>query len=300
MISICIPVYNVDVCALADELNKQLECNNIKGEIIILDDGSNNEIRAINLQTASYSNVRYIEQDNLGRAKTRNRLASLANFNKLVFLDGDCMVDSDFIANYTAPNTCKIPLIIGGLAYEAKPEKKELWLRWNYGRKREATIKYNENALSFLSSNFMIDKALFESIRFDEEVIGYGHEDTLFGIQLRRRSIPFHQINNPVIHLGLEPCHQFLSKTKESINNLWLIYKRTQVVELENNRMIKLLKSNIPQFVTKFISSLYNLSEATITRILSEIYPSIFIFDLYKMLYIFHLKYTLASKNTHK
>lgn len=292
MLSVCIPVYNVDVRELVGELVRQFIDTHIEGEVIVLDDGSNNQYRKKNIRLADLKYVRYYEQNNRGRAKTRNQLAEYAVFDKLVFIDGDCMVPSNYITTYTQPSNYAHKLVIGGLSYASKTPERQLRLRWNYGRKREATIKYDDKSISFLSSNFMIDSTLFQSIKFDEKIIGYGNEDTLFGIQLRRLQIPFIAIDNRVMHLGLEPGAVFLSKTKESLKNLWLIYNRTQIKELESHKAIKVLKTKQPHFTISLLSFVFKITETPITAFLTKIYPSIFIFDVYKLFYLFKLKHS--------
>ncbi|MBR8537600.1 glycosyltransferase family 2 protein [Carboxylicivirga sediminis] len=292
MLSICIPVYNVDVRELVEELSKQFTDTKLDGEIIVLDDGSNNHFRNLNKDIISLKAVRYYEQFNHGRSITRNKLVEYAKYDKIAFIDSDCIVSSNYLFNYCQPKSLSHQLVIGGLAYDKEKPDRNLRLRWNYGRKRESTIRYNENSISFLSSNFVIDRKLFNSIKFDERIKGYGNEDTLFGILLRRRQIPFYTINNKVIHKGIEPADIFLSKTKESLSNLWYIYKNTKYIELESHKAVKILKSKQPSILIKLLDLCYKLTERPIAMFLSKVYPSIFIFDVYKMLYLFHYKQT--------
>ncbi|WP_430812212.1 MULTISPECIES: glycosyltransferase family 2 protein [unclassified Carboxylicivirga] len=296
MLSICIPVYNVDVRALAAALNKQFEQSGITGEVIVLDDGSADNIRTVNRPLKQLPYVRYYEQENKGRAATRNRLGHYARYQKILFIDGDCMVSNGFVQSYAQPNVIKLPLVIGRLAYGERPQKRSLRLRWNYGRKREARIKYDRHSVSFLSSNFMIDAELFRRIQFDERIKGYGNEDTLFGIQLRLRQIVFQQIDNKVIHLGLEPAPVFLAKTRESLNNLWNIYCFTNSKALEKHKAIKLLKASMPAPVIHSMAALFIIFNKALAYFLEAIYPSILLFDLYKLLYLFRLKTQIVNK----
>ena len=49
----------------------------------------------------------------------------------------------------------------------------------------------------------MISKTCFEQISFNEDLQGYGHEDTLFGYELDKKNIQIHHLDNPVLN-GLD------------------------------------------------------------------------------------------------
>ncbi len=290
MLSVCIPVYNVDVTKLVSDLNRQIITSHISGEVIVLDDGSNEEFRAINRAIKQHDYVRYYEQDNMGRSVTRNRLAAHARYEKLIFIDSDCNISEDYLSTYNRVDINKSPLVIGGLYYGERPKQRSLRLRWNYGKKREEKIEYGNDSISFLSSNFMIKNDLFQSIGFNESIKTYGHEDTLFGIQLRLRKVPFTQINNKVEHAGLEPASIFLEKTKESVRNLIHINSILQSKQLDKTRIISLYNQNMPGLAIKSIGSLFTVFEKPFRLFLNYIYPSIYIFDIYKLLYLYKLK----------
>src|SRR5688572_18042792 len=102
MISICIPVYNNHVLALAKELSRQLESLNKGGEIIILDDGSSFFFKESNATLRDLSFVRYKElPSNIGRLAIRMLLAQEANYEWLLFLDNDVKIDNvHFVRRY--------------------------------------------------------------------------------------------------------------------------------------------------------------------------------------------------------
>lgn len=224
MISICIPIYNYDVSELVDELLRQARDISYPVEIMLFDDHSLSYYKQINSKLSTRDYVNYLEFDyNIGRSKIRNRLADFATGQWLLFLDCDLVVDSpDFLKNYIGVLT-KAPVICGGLKYGQKPFREELYLRWKYGISRESKISARRQLKphnSFMSGNFLISYETYHSIRFNEEISGYGHEDTLFGIELKRKDIPVLHIDNPALHLGLEPCYDFLSKSEQSVINL--------------------------------------------------------------------------------
>src|SRR5688572_17536432 len=96
MISILIPVYNRDVNQLAAQLSQQLTAIGRAGEIVLLDDGSEEKFRRQNTNTDSLPHVRYIDAEtNYGRIRIRQMLASTAKFDWLLFMDCDSSITSE-------------------------------------------------------------------------------------------------------------------------------------------------------------------------------------------------------------
>lgn len=48
MLSICIPIYNFDVNRLIKSLSKEIIGNNLKAEIVLIDDASDEKFKTIN------------------------------------------------------------------------------------------------------------------------------------------------------------------------------------------------------------------------------------------------------------
>ena len=76
---------------------------------------------------------------------------------------------------------------------------------------------------SFMTHNFLIRKEVINAIPFNEELLGYGHEDTLFGFELMKAMVPVEHIDNPVMHDILVTNEQFLDNTDNGIRNLVII-----------------------------------------------------------------------------
>ena len=102
MISVLIPVYNNYVTELVTTLNEQLKLFDVEYEIICLDDKSESKFIAKNIEIEKLSNAKYLQSEqNLCRTKTRHKLANLANYNWLLFLDSDVLPKANqFIQNY--------------------------------------------------------------------------------------------------------------------------------------------------------------------------------------------------------
>ena len=287
MLSILIPIFNYDIRELVNSLAKQCSHSGIEYEIICLDDASETNFKINNAALKDLPNVRYEQlEKNIGRSSIRNKLASMATFEHLLFMDCDSAIVTDsYIENYIR----LIPayeVIYGGRRYtESPPDDKAKFLRWKYGSKREqiSAERRKENPyLYFLTNNFLIKKSVFEKIRLNEELKGYGHEDTLMAFDMKKNKINILHIENPLYHVGLETADEFLNKTKEGIYNLLYIMQRYPYA----TEKIKLVKYygmvNLPLIKPLLIFILNALKNKIYTNIVSAS-PNLFLFDLFKL-----------------
>ncbi|HKK81403.1 MAG TPA: glycosyltransferase, partial [Prolixibacteraceae bacterium] len=193
MLSICIPIYNYDVTALVQELKKQVEEHSLECEIILADDASDDvELKRKNTSIVSMCGAKFIAlEKNIGRSAIRNLLALNASGDSILFLDCDTVpVRNDFLQKYY--HVMNDDVVVGGIAYRDALDDQSAMLRWTYGHKREsktADERLKMPYASFMTGNFMIKKTVFKQFTFDENITQYGHEDTLFGIQLKQHRI---------------------------------------------------------------------------------------------------------------
>lgn len=290
MISICIPIYNFDVTELVDELLRQANHLSYPVEVLLFDDHSQIFFRKRNSLLASRSNVSYLDFDfNIGRSKIRNRLADYASGQWLLFLDCDVMVDDpDYLKHYV-DSLSKAKVICGGRKYGTKPFRPELLLRWKYGVGRECKTAFFRQVnpySSFISGNFLIDYDTFHQVRFNEEISGYGHEDTLLGLDLKKHKVDILHIDNPTIHMGLDSCEEFLVKTEQGVLNLAKILQIMPCMRRDIEKSIKLL--SVFRFL-RHIGMVYPLRwvfkvlTPFIKRQLCSSNPSILLLDVYKL-----------------
>ncbi len=249
MISILIPVYNYDVRALIGELQRQIEEVEEECEIICYDDASDDQYLNLNSEISNLPNVTYAElESNLGRAKIRNKLASDASGDYLLFLDCDVSLTSDdFIKRY-AESIENHQIVVGGIVYTTdQPTEAQQLLRWKYGREREeatAEVRSKNPYYSFLSANFLISKKLFMSIQFDESIEQYGYEDILLGNRLQEVGGAISHIENPVQHDGLESAEEFILKVGQSVQTLAVLIGEGKIIGgVRLYRAYQLLKS---------------------------------------------------------
>ncbi|MBN2213128.1 MAG: glycosyltransferase [Bacteroidales bacterium] len=293
MLSILIPVYNFNVTDLVHELNNQAVASNIPFEIILLDDASTDEFRKINRNLIHEKNIRYIEEkNNIGRSKIRNKLARLASYPYLLFMDCDSRISSpDFITTYL--KYCKEDVVVyGGRIYSKnRPDDSGLLLRWKHGKSREeftASERTRSPNKSFMTNNFLISLNLFNKIMFNEDMEGYGHEDTLFGYELKKNNIGILHIDNPLVHIGLESNSVFLSKTRESIRNLRIIfnqngYEKLLVEDVKLLGYYQFFRKTGLDFLARF---LFRIAEKLLLRNLTGRHPNLLVFDMFKLGYL--------------
>jgi len=293
MLSILIPTYNYDVTFLVTELHKQAEQLAIAYEILVCDDASKEEetIKS-NQQINDLKNCKYtVLPQNIGRSKIRNLLAKTAQYDWLLFLDADVKISHpNFIKNYLASIAPKTQVIYGGIEYQKeKPSKKQM-LRWVYGNKRESLSVKQRTAnpyISFLTLNFLIHKNVFNVVSFNENIPNLRHEDTLFALALKKHHIHVTHINNPIIHLGLESSEIFLKKSEEAIDAILLFEKQ----KLINSTQVKITRiAHKISFMRFIIIPFYKLFKPLLKKNLLSKKPSLFIFDLYRLGYLFTIK----------
>ncbi len=293
MISICIPLFNFEVFPMVKELQLQAEKCARDYEIIIIDDSSDTPFKQQNSILKELNNTRYIElESNIGRSKIRNLLKKESKYPFLLFLDCDLkIIKSDFLSTYITfiekQNTEDF-VICGGHTYEDSSPAGNQKLHWLWGKKCEAfgpEIRAKNPYQSFMTSNFVISSKTMDKIPFNEQLSGYGHEDTLMGFELFKKNITIQHIDNPVEHLGLENNSVFLEKTKESIKNLCKLYniigRDTEFLKISKllNTYLRLKKYRILFAYNIF----YTIFEKKIEKKLKGSNPSIFTLNLYKL-----------------
>ena len=182
MLSILIPCYNFNIHNLVKDIQKQGKLLKINFEIICIEDGSSEFFLNHNIKNLQY--VTYIvNKENIGRSKIRNLLAKKAKFNWLLFIDCDSKINNNkFLSNYIEKINPSNSVFYGKTEYSKKQKTTNKKLHWLYGQKIESKRKKNQ----FSSHHFLIQKNTFKQVNFDEKIEKYGHEDTIFSIQLKK------------------------------------------------------------------------------------------------------------------
>jgi hypothetical protein len=175
--------------------------------------------------------------------------------------------------------------VVGGITYPKNPPKdQEKYLRWLYGVKREsisAELRSKTPYGSFMSGNFAIRKVDFDLVRFDNTVRGYGHEDTLFGSDLRKKNIPIVHIDNCLLHNGLDSSEVFLSKTKNAVENLAQLVQSGKMDP--NIRLYKIYRRLKKWGVVWVFRTYFHIGKKTLLKNLKSANPKLKNLDLYKL-----------------
>jgi glycosyltransferase involved in cell wall biosynthesis len=291
MLSILIPTFNQDISKLVNDLYLQAKESYTDFEVIVMEDGSNMYV-AENKKIKQLDYCRYIElNENIGRSAIRNKLADEAKYNHLLFIDCDAEVcTTHFVEKYLS--FCKEEcVVIGGTAYDENEQNPAFSLRLKYGRIREARSAIQRSKHNtyhnFATFNFLISKSLFNKVRFDETIRGYGHEDTLFGHQLHELGCDFIQIENPLIHRGLDNNETFIHKTEEGTRNLYLLYQTGHYPFLIDESKLLHTFVKIRSWKLNSLFALKFIFTKKILRwLLNRKSPSLLLYDLYKILFL--------------
>ena len=291
MLSILIPTYNYDCTRLVGDLQHQAEMLGVCYEIIVADDASPiYRYKEKNRRINTMAHCRFIEMEsNLGRARIRNRLADEANYEWLLFMDADAEVISQtFIADYLKHLDAEV--ICGGLCHADTLPSPEVSLRYVYEKRadRRRAARFRECAPyeHFTPFNFVIRRSQFQSIRFDEHITGYGHEDTLFGVELSKRNVNICHIDNPLRHIGIESNDKFLEKTRSALRNLAAMESAMQGY----SSLLKVYNLLRCVGIHQGLAWWFSRREQSLTKRLMRAKPSVGLFFIYKLGYYCHLK----------
>lgn len=296
MLSICIPIYNQSISLLLNDLTSHLNDINEEVEIIFIDDASTNkELKKQNKSIRENVHRYIILEQNIGRAKIRNLFLKYVNYDYLLFIDGDSKIIIDEylkkIINIIKSNK-KHKVISFSSIYQKEKPRHKYQLRWYYGKKIESSILKSNNK-SFMTNNFLIERKLFEKIHFNENITDYGHEDTLFGYDLKKHDIQIKNIFNPVLNNELDTNNIFIKKTETSIETLLKI--SLFLNEKKFNHSVTLLhvfeKIKKQQFLYRILSNkLMNKIFRIVTKKTVKTIPSFTpLFNIYKLLYLIYI-----------
>jgi glycosyltransferase involved in cell wall biosynthesis len=287
-LSILIPTYNYNVFPLVRTLHEQLKVLGGQFEVLVYDDHSS-KFHSDNEKINSLSGCRFrILEKNIGRSAIRNKLATDATHDLLLFLDADTKVErEDFVSNYLNAVDTETEIIYGGITYQTEAPPKNQLLRWKYGKSREALAvseRQKQPHLRFLTLNFLIRKKIFDILKFNEAIPNLRHEDTLFALDSKKKGIKITHIDNPVTHLGLESSEVFLKKSRESVAALELFVRQGLIDAGETALSAKAAKIKKTGFGTIVLYG-FNIFRKAMEQNLLSGNPSLFIFDLYRLGY---------------
>lgn len=288
MLSIVIPVYEYDIRSFVRELHQQATQLEVPWEIRLIDDGSSAYWQQLNEELKCLPGTYFSKlPTNTGRARIRNRLANAAQYDYLLFMDCDSGLANDqFLSKYVAalkPET----VLCGGRIYKASATDPAKQLHWWYGSQREvksARLRNRKPYQGFMTNNFVVPKAVLQRIPFEEQLTQYGHEDTLFGLELERAGVAIRHLDNPLIHVGLDPSEEWLIKQRQAIRNLyWLHLQHPDL----NTKALQLWKwTHRTGLLRLLYKQLERMSGYWQNTLLQKEYPGLWRLDLLKVYWL--------------
>jgi hypothetical protein len=292
MLSILIPIYNCNTYPLVLELWKQCIDFNIEFEILCQDDASKSPLNKLNEQINQLSNCNFISLDkNVAHRKNRNLLAKKSIYEYLLFIDGDSkIIKSKYIETYIK-NLKDNQVIYGGRLHpEACPSDNQK-LRWMYGRFMEdklSTERESEPYKNLLFNNTLILKSEFNKVKFNDELVSYGHDDTQFSFNLSVLNSKVLHIDNQVLHNDIDSNALFYTKMKSSISNLHYFYENKIITPghskfISSITILKKIKLIYP------IAIIYQLLEIKIQKNLTGKKPKLYLFNFFRLGYFCRL-----------
>jgi hypothetical protein len=145
----------------------------------------------------------------------------------------------------------------------------------------------------FSTFNFLISRDLFLSIRFNELLKNYGHEDTLFGLELQKRNYTVIHIDNPLYHIGIDANEIYLEKTRQGVENLKILLEQYPNGDglIKNIRLLRYYIFLEKTHTTFAFFLLFRFFKRIMLANFNSRYPNLTLFNLYKLGYLCSLKY---------
>jgi glycosyltransferase involved in cell wall biosynthesis len=282
-LSICIASFGDDIGALLHALDSGRRDLSKDWTVEIIAGDQHPEPAADAKQWETQYGLRYLHHPNgLGRSNNRNTIAKASSGNFLLFLDADALPvhpDRFLLAYCTALN--EVEVVVGGTAYQLSRSS----LRHIIGQRKEA-IPANRRAenpyANFSAFNFGISRATFLQHPFDESLKQYGHEDTLFGQELRYACKTITHIENPAYHLDGDSDAEFLDKTELAVDNLVGLIQAGKIDE--EVRLFAVYRKLQRTRIIHLVRLLSTLFAASIRALLIGGVRSVMLFDFYKLL----------------
>ena len=277
-ISLIISTYNYPdaLDCLLTQLQKEVILLKNACEIIIADDGSSNETRAIiDKHKAIMPGIKHLwhEDNGFRKALILNKVAAEASGDYIIFIDGDCIPCPDFLLQHS--NIAEKGYFVAGhrvllsknytQLFLKKPDYdlfKQSFLKWLllfFNKKTNKIIPYFRNTffLQFLKKiqfskwkttdwkfpkgcNFAVFKSDFNAVNgFDESFQGWGHEDSDLFIRLLHNGLKIKdgKFLVPVLHLW----HASAPRNHASDN-----YQR--LIALEKDKGVIRAKKGVDQY----------------------------------------------------
>ncbi len=249
------PVLSILIPFFRDEPVRLLKALDGAGgdvEVVVLDDGSGDPdlaARVAGTVQAMALPARFVGlSSNEGRSKGRNRLASHARGQWMLFLDADMLPDRpSFIADWLALIADRKPAVaFGGFSLDQTPRTRAHALHRAMALKSDclsAEVRAQAPEKHVFTSNLLVRRDVFETIGFDEAFTGWGWEDVEWAMRVARAH-PIVHVDIPASHLGLDTAATMARKYEQSAANFARVVEghRAVVETYASYRAARILK----------------------------------------------------------
>jgi glycosyltransferase involved in cell wall biosynthesis len=232
-LSVCVPVYRVDVTRLMDALAACKSSELV--ELVFYDDGGGDHDWLARLESHAGrvpAAIRIVSAAaNRGRAAARNAAIRHARSDWLLLLDADMQPDGErFLEIYldAIDATWEPAVIVGGYSLKSAPQGQDHALhRWQAKASEclTAAVRNKAPGRNVFSSNVLVHKLVLDACPFDERFAGWGWEDTDWGLRAQQ-FFPIRHIDNTATHLGLDTDKALMVKYARSGENFVLMTTR--------------------------------------------------------------------------
>ena len=226
-LSVLIPFLRDDPSALLNML--ETESGDLAGavELVVLDDGTGDAALSRRLETQVSGMtlpVRLITLTaNEGRAIGRNRLATAARGDFLLFLDSDMRPDHpSFLHRWLVEACDRNPAVaFGGFSLKQASTDRRFALHRAMAVQSEC-LDHVQRAKTpekyVYTSNLLVRRDVFDSEAFDPAFTGWGWEDVEWAMRVSRKH-PVAHVDNPATHMGLDTAADLARKYEQSAPN---------------------------------------------------------------------------------
>ncbi|MBC6988297.1 glycosyltransferase family 2 protein [Hymenobacter sp. BT491] len=222
-VSVIIPTYN-GAHKILNTLQALVEQTHTPDEIVIVIDGStDNTAELVEANAFSFPELRVVEQDNQGRAVTRNQGAAAASGDLLIFFDDDMRPLPGCVAEHVRHHQHQTGTIAVGtqiedfdkcttdfLRYKALTSRK-----WMQKYAEASSVKLNPAEPFITAANFSLSKALFDQIGgFDSRLTDA--EDFDLAMRASEAGIEIYFLNQAQAwHDDLISCRVYVKRLRE-------------------------------------------------------------------------------------
>ncbi len=268
--TVAIPSYNREnlLKLNLDITIKQVLSSEIKGEILVIDDFSNDEtIKLLKEYKALYpENFRYFTHNiNRGIAKTRNHLVKEAKGKYIIFIDSDVIPSQNLIKNHLESLLSEKNIICqGSLILSSNLE--------NISAKKFNPFTDFSRAY-FDTANVSVEKEkIIAAGYFDENFTGYGWEDLELGIRLKKSGLKIVRNKKAYAYhyqpgLSLDDMDKLIIKEKERARGAVYFAKKHPSFEVKLMTQITSFHLQLDKMLEKitntkfFLNYLYKLEQ---------------------------------------